>query len=313
MASLSTCPAALEDLLNEQDGVLDTRAALTQISPESLRWRVKSGRWQRPCRGIIVAHSGPLTEKQRLWIATAWAGPGAALGGLTAARLGGLRGFDRDTGTIHLVRPVSRGKRVSMPPLDLVVHYSRKLAKEDVHPLLRPVRTRIGRSLVDAAAWMATDRGAQAILAAGVQQRLVRVGDLVREVDRNERPIRRALIKVTLDDIAGGSHALSELDFMTNVVRGCHLPAPTRQVARRDSRGKRRWLDVFYEQARLVIEIDGAGHMDILEYWDNMDRDNDLKLAGYTVLRFPSYIVRYYPEMVAVKIRQVCRDADIAL
>jgi hypothetical protein len=169
------------------------------------------------------------------------------------------------------------------------------------------------RSLVDAAAWMATDRGAQALLAAGVQQRLVRVSDLTRLVEDNERLPRHTLMKVTLGDIEGGSQALSELDFMANVVRGCHVPVPTRQVPRRDSQGKRRWLDVLYEDVHLAIEIDGAGHLDILRYWDDMNRDNELKLAGYTVLRFPAYIVRYYPELVAAKIRQAFLDAGIRI
>jgi len=313
MTALTAFSPALDDILGEQDMVLDTQTALKHISPETLRWRIKSGRWQQPCRGIIVAHSGPLTEKQRLWVAVLWGGSGSALAGLTAARLGGLRGFDRDTDTIHLVRPISRGKRASTPPLDLVVHHSRKLGARDVHPVLLPVRTTIGRSLVDAAVWMPTDRGAQAILAAGVQQRLVLASDLKRRVEERERLPRRALMRVTLGDIEGGSQALSELDFMTNVVRGCHVPIPTRQVARRDAHGKRRWLDVFYEEARLIIEIDGAGHLDILEYWDDMDRDNDLKLAGYTVLWFPAYIVRYFPELVAAKIRQAFRDAGIRI
>jgi hypothetical protein len=303
----------LEDLLNEQDEVLDTQAALKYISRETLRWRIKSGRWQQPCRGIVVAHSGPLTERQKLWVAAFWGGSGAALAGLTAARLGGLHGFDWDTEKIHLLRPVSRKVRADTPQLDLVVHYSRKLGEADVHPVLRPVRTRMIRSLVDAAAWMATDRGAQALLAAGVQQRLVRVSDLTRLVEDNERLPRHTLMKVTLGDIEGGSQALSELDFMANVVRGCHVPVPTRQVPRRDSQGKRRWLDVLYEDVHLAIEIDGAGHLDILRYWDDMNRDNELKLAGYTVLRFPAYIVRYYPELVAAKIRQAFLDAGIRI
>jgi very-short-patch-repair endonuclease len=84
-------------------------------------------------------------------------------------------------------------------------------------------------------------------------------------------------------------------------------------VPRRDSGGKRRWLDVVYEEARLVIEIDGAGHRDALEFWDDMDRDNDLKLSGYTVLRFPSYIVRYHPEQVAEKIRKAFHDVGLRI
>src|ERR1700691_4906796 len=190
MTAISTLPRALDDLLEAQDGVLDTQTALTFMSPDALRWRIESERWQQPCQGITVTHSGPLTDRQRLWVATLWAGPGAVLAGLTAARLDGLRGFDLDVDKIFLLRPISHHKRMMRPPLDLVLHYSRNLQR-DVHPAGRPPRTKIDRSLVDAATWMATERGTQAILAAGVQQQLTRVSDLSRQVECNQRRPRR--------------------------------------------------------------------------------------------------------------------------
>jgi hypothetical protein len=191
----------------------------------------------------------------------------------------------------------------------LVVHYSSRLTSADIHPIRQPPRTRIARSLVDAAAWMPTDRGAEAVLAAGVQQQLVRAADLMAEVDCNERLRRRKLIRTALADIGGGAHALSELDFTRLVVRQFNLPEPDRQVPRRDGQGRRRWLDVSWERARLVVEIDGAAHVDALQYWDDMDRDNDLTLDHHHVLRFPAWVIRYRPHYVAVKIRQALRDA----
>jgi len=147
------------------------------------------------------------------------------------------------------------------------------------------------------------------VLAAGVQQRMVRVTDLLAEADRNERLRRRKLIKLTLADIAGGSHALSELDFTRLVVRQFNLPEPDRQVPRRDGQGRRRWLDAVWDEARLVVEIDGAAHIDVLTYWDDMDRGNHLELGHHHVLPFPSWVIRYRPECVADEIRQALRDA----
>src|SRR5262245_60758910 len=90
----------LADLLSSQDGVFSAVAAMPYLTRDALRWRVSSGRWQQPCRGIVVAQSGPLTELQNLRIAVLWAGSGAALAGLTAAMLDGLTGFaDRRPGT----------------------------------------------------------------------------------------------------------------------------------------------------------------------------------------------------------------------
>jgi hypothetical protein len=300
----------LTDVLAARDGVLDTRTARAYLSRSELRWRVESGRWQQPCRGVVVAQPGPLTATQRLHVAVLWAGPGAALAGLTAARLQGLRGFDLDREVVHVLRPVGAYKQTTDPPVHLKMHYSRLLEAQDVHPLWRPAQTRTPRSVIDAAAWMPTGRGTRAVLAASVQQGLVRVGDLRSVVRRNARMDQRRLISSTLNDIEGGSHALSELDFTSLVIRAFRLPEPDRQVERRDAGGRRRWLDVVYERSRLVIEIDGAAHADALEYWDDMNRDNDLKLAGYTVLRFPAFIIRYSPHLVAATIRRALEASD---
>lgn len=252
-----------------------------------------------------------MTEKQRLWAAVLWAGHGAVLAGLAAARLDGLEGFPgRGVAAdqpVHLLVPSDRSVRRKSPGLPVVVHYSIALAPEDIHPLRQPPRTRTARSLVDAAAWMATDRGAQAVLAAGVQQRLVRVADLTAVVARNQRLPRRALITTTLNDIAGGAQALSELDF-TRLLRQYRLPEPDRQAQRLDSCGRRRWLDAVWEAARLIVEVDGIHHLDAGQYWADMDRDNDFTLDGYRVLRFPAFAVRYSPGHVAGKIRDALRS-----
>jgi Protein of unknown function (DUF559) len=302
----------LADVLSRHDGVLSLGFAMKYLTRDALRWRVSSGRWQQPCRGIVVAQSGPLTEFQALRIAVLWAGPGGALAGLTAASLDGLQGFT-DRGPcverpIHVLVPVSSPPRRTRPSLPLVVHYSRLLGADDIHPLREPRRTRMARSLVDAAVWMATDRGAQAVLAAGVQQRLVRIADLTAIVARNQRLPRRGMITDTLEDIAGGAHALSELDF-TRLIRRYRLPPPDRQASRTDSGGRRRWLDAVWKTARLAVEVDGRHHMDAAQYWADMDRDNDLTVDGYRVLRFPAFLVRYHPGYVAQKIAAALRTA----
>src|SRR6185437_6539599 len=120
---------------------------------------------------------------------------------------------------VHLLVPAPRSVRKESPGLSVVVHYSTMLGSGDVHPLREPRRTRVARSLVDAAAWMGSDRGAQAVLAAGVQQRLARPADLLAMVNGNQRLPRRAVMKTTLGDIAGGAQALSELDLIRLVRR----------------------------------------------------------------------------------------------
>lgn len=252
---------------------------------------------------MLVTHSGPLTDEQRLWVPVLAAGERAVVAGLTAASLDGLAGFDDRR--IYLLIPGSRLVRKELP--GVVVHRSLLLGPDDVHPSRLPPRTRLARSLVDAAAWAPTARGARAILAAGVQQRLVRTPDLSAVVERRPRLRRRALIRATLADAAGGADALSELDFC-DLVRRFGLPEPDRQFERLDGHG-RRWLDAVWEWARLVVEIDGRWHMDARAWWADLQRDNDLTMDGYRVLRFPAFVVRDSPAAVARQIARALRQA----
>jgi Protein of unknown function (DUF559) len=304
--------SGFDDVLADHEGVLDTSLALTFMTRSQLRWQIASGRWQNPARGVVVAQSGPLTDRQLLRAALLRAGPRSVLAGLTAARLDGLKGFDdkRPLGETQIYLIVPDGYKRHTPPLGLTVitHYSQFLGDADVHPTRHPRRTRMARSLVDAAAWMPTGRGAAAVLSAGVQQRLVRVADLALVADRTENLRRRRLITQTLGDIAGGSQAISELDFLRLVVRPFGLPIPSRQSARRDRQGRRRWIDAAWDDAKIAVEIDGAQHTeDPLQRWDDMERDLDLTLDGYRTLRFPAWLVRNNPEYVARRLLDALR------
>jgi len=304
---------SLERMIKDQEGVISVNNALTYLTDSQLRWKIGSGRWQRPCRGVVVTQSGALTDLQVLWTVLLQWGPKAALGGLTAARLDKLTGFDDRvpfrTGPVYLVAPPGSKPRPAPLGLQVIVHRSRRLSENDVHPLRQPRRTRIARSLVDAAEWRKTDRGAMAILAAGVQQGLTRVDDL-RTVLRRPGPMRRrGLLLTSLGDIEGGAQALSELDFTEKVIRQFSLPDPSRQVGRRDSRNRQRWIDVAFEPWKVMVEIDGAQHMQPLQQWDDMDRDNDFVIGGYQVLRFPAWRVRQDPGHVAKTILAALRQA----
>jgi hypothetical protein len=149
-----------------------------------------------------------------------------------------------------------------------------------------------------------------AILASGVQQRLVRVDQLLEALARIGHGLpRRELIIEALADIAGGAQALSELDFTRLVVKRFGLPEPSRQAGRKDQRGRQRWVDVMWDDWKIMVEIDGAQHADVLQYWDDMDRGNGFQIDGYRVLRFPAWVVRQRPEYVAAQIRTALREA----
>jgi hypothetical protein len=300
--------------LKNRGGVIDVATAMRYLSWREIRCRVESGQWQRVARAVLVTHNGPLTERQRLEAALLWGGPGAALGGFAAARIDGLRWLDGSMTQTDLLIPPGRKNRPSPEFLDVVTHYSGMLAEQDVHPLRAPRRTRIERSLIDAASWAPNERLAVAVITAGEQQGLT-VPDKLRAVlARDQTRFRHKLIAATIDDIEGGNHSISELDFTRLVVRAFRLPLPERQWTRLDANGHRRYLDVAWPEWKVVAEIDGSQHFwDPLQRWDDMERDIDLQIDGWLVVRIPAWMVRHHPDIVARKIWAALRKAGFPL
>jgi very-short-patch-repair endonuclease len=172
----------------------------------------------------------------------------------------------------------------------------------------RPPRTKIARSVVDAAQWARTEDEARAVIAAAFQQRLVAARDVQDVLRRLPRARRRRLITQTALDAAGGAHSLAEIDF----VELCHrhdLPQPSLQVVRHDAAGRRRDLDALFEQWRVHVEIDGGQHLDARQAWSDMRRQNELWIAGDRVLRFPAWALRHDPGAVMAQVRAALRAA----
>ena len=159
------------------------------------------------------------------------------------------------------------------------------------------------RNLVHAALWQDDPRLAAAILAAGVQQRLT-TADRLRDLLLPERwHPRQALYLSVLEDVEGGSQALSEIDFI-GVCRRNNLPEPVRQARRADSAGRVRYLDAYWADEELAVEVDGAPHLSVLNAWSDMQRQNEIVLDGQRVLRFPSIALRVDEDKVVAQLRR---------
>jgi very-short-patch-repair endonuclease len=127
-----------------------------------------------------------------------------------------------------------------------------------------------------------------------VQQRLCTGAQLVEAESLIRGRNRRRLIQVLVHDIADGAHSLGELD----VVAACRrrgLPEPTRQVVRRLPNG-RAYLDIAWKEARLVVEVDGAGHAQGVQVIGDDLRQNEVQLGDELVLRVSLIGWRLVPE-----------------
>jgi hypothetical protein len=269
-------------------------------SEDAVRAQLAAGRWQR-CGRAVVLHGGPLTPEDRREIALVNCGDRAVLTAFTAAELHGLRGWERPT--IHVLLPAGTRVRDVLRPVRL--HYTGDWSRVDAVPGRQ--LHRCAPALVVAASTFDHPRPACGILAAGVQQRLVTADQLRATLGLASRTRHRQLLCAAVDDIAQGSHAMSEIDFV-RLCRRAGLPAPTRQAARVEPGGRRRYLDAEWIRAdgrRVVVEVDGALHLAPRRWWDDQLRQNELVIADDIVLRFPSVVVRTDPDQVIGQLRRV--------
>ena len=292
-------PQLLQKMAFEQDQVLSrSQLKAAGYGRDSIRRAVEANRWQK-LGLVILLHGGEPTRTQREWAAIVSVPALAALTGRAAAARHGLKGFDSDV--IDVLVP-ARVMPVPMPSVRW--HRSLRFDEFDVHPAVAPPSAQRPRAFVDAARMEPSPRIACALLAAGVQQRLVSPSMLRREILAAGPIKHRGLFLAVVGDIEGGADSLAEIDF-AKLARRAGLPPPIRQSVRRDASGRRRYLDVDF--GAFSVEVDGGVHLQPLTAWNDARRHNDLVLTGERILRFPSIAIRLEPDMVVAQLRAAGR------
>lgn len=285
--------------------------ARRHLSEKAVRHRVRSGRWRRVHHGIYVAHTGPITERQRWWIASLGAGSGRAapLAGVTALRLHGFRSTrpaGGDHGPVHVLVPHRLSDR--NPPPDVIIHRTRHLPMSDVFSSTLPPSTTPARAMIDAAQWALTDTAAITVIAASFQQRIVTADQVVPLLEVPRKLVRRSVIEAAVRDANGGSESVYEVEFL-RLCRRSGLPEPSRQSARTDRSGRTRYRDVYFDRWRVQVEIDGAQHMEVRGWYSDIRSGNEAAISGVRLLRFPGWMVRHRPDEVIADVRAALRAA----
>jgi hypothetical protein len=285
----------------QHDVVSRTQLRRLGVTPQHVAHQVRACRWRLLSRDVVVLHRGPLTRRGEMWAALLGASDRAVLGAWSALELHGLSGWSRDA--VHLVLP--RGDKCDRFPW-LTVHESRRLGADVVGVDGLRVHT-AARSAIDAAAWQPSVRTAAGLMAAVVQQGLATPDGLLGTLETVGKVRHRRAMQLALLDIGGGADSLAEIDF-ARLCRAADLPEPTRQSARIDARGRRRFLDVEWRLAgggRLVVEIDGVGHLERERWYDDLMRDAEIGADARTIrIRLPATAARHEPELVLAVVRR---------
>ncbi len=173
------------------------------------------------------------------------------------------------------------------------IRQTRRWSADDLVPSGIP-RTRRAVAAIRGALWASTDRQATYLLVLVVQQGMARPEDLGVELLRIRRDKRRLLLAMVVNDLLDGARSLGEMDVVRELVRR-GLPPPDRQVLRQDKK-KRYYLDLYWVDYGLVVEIDGVHHAWVQNVVGDALRQNSLVISGDVVLRLPLLGLRLQPD-----------------
>jgi hypothetical protein len=289
----------LPELAEAQCGVT-TRQQLIGlgVTLSTINSQLAAQRWTKWGSHVVILHNFEPTRAQLMWAAVLDAGYPAALASHTALELQGFKPFAREATEIHLL--IERGAKVTTHPM-ITVHESRRVKPEYHVEVAGLPCTDIARSAIDAAVWQPWPRFACAQVAAVVQQRLCTAEDLDRAMRYIGRVRHKAHLREAIMDIRGGSQALSEIDLV-RLCRRFGLQEPDRQIKRSDRHGWPRYLDAEWKLPsgrRVVLEVDGAHHLDVENWQADMRRERGVVIGGAQVLRATSVEVRIEPSQIA--------------
>lgn len=286
-----------EALASGQCGMLARRQLRALgISRQIISGHVKAGRWLTRSQNVISTFTGNLDHEQRAWLGVLHAGGSALVGGLTAAKLQGLRRWERDDVTILV------SAKVILDPLPgfSFVRTRRPLARMRRKDVPLPM-ARLEPAVLLHAAYHETLRSGVGLLAAAVQQRRASAASLLWWLERMV-PLRGLEhFRRALTDISDGAQSTAEIDIGAMCV-AFGLPQPIRQRQRRDSRGILRFTDAEWDLPHghvLVLEVDGAFHMDVEHWQDDIARQRGLSSPTRHVIRCTAFELRTDPSLVA--------------
>ncbi len=296
------------ELAARQAGVLARRQLIgLGYPPHYVDGHVAARRWQVVSDIVVCTTTGKLSREQLMWAGVLHAGPGSALGGLTALERQGLRNWHRDEVCVLLA------KSHNLQPVE-GVRFVETRRPVGLSAIGSPPTWRVEPAALLFAAYVESSRTALGLLAAVVQQRLTTPDRLLLELTRMH-PLRRSKVfRATLETVAGGSHSMSELDLV-RMCRRHGLPLPDRQARRRDASGRLRYADAEWrlpDGRVVVLEVDGGFHMEVEHWEEDIVRERDLVTTGAIVLRCTGRELRDESPRIAASLRAVGVDQSSA-
>ena len=288
--------AQVRGLLAAHDGVITRRQALDAgLSSSAIGRLVSRGEWRASAGGVYIATDRAATDRARIRIACAAAGPGAVVGGL--ASMWWQKAADRLPKTIVVVTPPGRRGRTVAG--SLLVHRELQPVDVTVRGGLRVMALPL--AAIEAAAM----EDAIHDMDRALLRRQVGIDEIVAAHQRY--PGRRGATTAGRILAAAAGGARSEAERITHrLLRRARITGWTANLEVGGYVG-----DVVFEEARVIVEIDGfAFYTDPATFQRDRERRNALVAAGWTVVNFTWLDVTERPGYVTASIRHAIRCAS---
>lgn len=269
----------LEETLAHQDGVISRAQVLACGGDDLLIARkLRRREWAAIYSGVYVAHTGPLTWRQRAWAAVLGQAP-AALVGRSALHAHGWQ--QPEAGPIEIAVPWTR--RIQRRP-GIVLTRLRNFSAL-VQANASPPRVRLEPAVLMLASRARSEDQAVAVVANACQSRRTTPARLFAALDLLRRLPRRALLLEVIADAATGAYSAMERRYLRDVERAHGLPPGARQ-AREATESGVVFRDVKYRKYGVDVELDGRlGHELAGDRWRDLQRDLDAASVGELTLR----------------------------
>ena len=268
-------------LLAQADAIARRQSTEAGIDPDTMRNRLRSGRWQRLQRGVYAAFTGEPARETMLWAALLRAGPDAVLSHQTAAERHGL--IDEPSSPIIITVPASRHPaRVKIP--GVVIHRSDSILRTR-HPVMLPPCTRVEDTVLDLIQAARTFDDAYGWICRAIGRRRTTADRIRHAMDARKKMRWRRELAAALGDADDGVLSVLEYRYVHRVERPHGLPTARRQARIRQRTGNR-YLDNLYEEYGVCVELDGTAAHPADEQWRDKRRDNANTVSGIITLRF---------------------------
>ncbi len=279
---------AAVELAERQHGVVARRQLLALgVDADVLKRRVRNGVLRPVHRGVYAVGHAALGDAARWMAAVLACGAGGVLSHLSAARLWAMFSVPFDHAVHVTVSDVQRRHA------GIVVHRASTTPADVTRHLGIPVTT-VARTYVDVAD-VATYAALRRMADHGV--RLDAAAIRRAQARAPNRRGRGRLARLIGDDVRTRSGLERQ---MRRLARGAGLPPP---LVNHRVLGRER--DFTWPQHRLVVEVDGGRyHAPRAAREADHERDAELVVAGWRVLRFTDTHVEHEPAAVTAVVRR---------